>query len=111
MLTFLTWYLQSVLCHNWVDYRDASASRSFQAYLHGMDPYARFKGEERAFGEGGWRLDRCSNSPPRKLAYVRFLRQLQLAKDQPVVRAGDVEHLRGFGFKVRRVEDVVDPQT
>ena len=35
-------------------------------------PRGRVEGEERAFGEGGWRLDRCSNHPPRKLAYARF---------------------------------------
>ena len=35
-------------------------------------PSGRVEGEERAFGEGGWRLDRCSNHPPRKLAYARF---------------------------------------
>ena len=32
----------------------------------------RVEGEVRAFGEGGWRLDRCSNHPPRKLANARF---------------------------------------
>ncbi len=35
-------------------------------------PPGRVEGEVRAFGEGGWRLDRCSNHPPRKLAYARF---------------------------------------
>ncbi len=49
--------------------------RSFQTYLHVLNftlPPGRVEGEVRAFGEGGWRLDRCSNHPPRKLAYARF---------------------------------------
>ena len=35
-------------------------------------PSGRVEGEERAFGEGGWRLARRSNDPPRKLAKARF---------------------------------------
>jgi hypothetical protein len=35
-------------------------------------PSGRVEGEERALGEGGCRLDRCSNHPPRKLAKARF---------------------------------------
>ncbi len=48
--------------------------RPFDTYsrdgLH--PPPGRVEREERAFGEGGWRLDRCSNRPPRKLAEARF---------------------------------------
>ncbi len=47
--------------------------RSIQTYLHVLNftlPPGRVEGEERAFGEGGWRLDRCSNGPPRKFAYA-----------------------------------------
>ena len=35
-------------------------------------PLGRVEGEVRAFGEGGWKLDRRSNRPPRKLANARF---------------------------------------
>ena len=46
-----------------------------QAYSRGIGlhpPSGRVEGEARAFGEGRKKLDRCSNSPPRKLADARF---------------------------------------
>ncbi len=49
--------------------------RSFQTYVHVLNftlPPGRVEGEVRAFGEGGRRLDRCSNGPPRKFAYAHF---------------------------------------